>query len=67
VIVTADHGENFGEHGLIAHGFGVNEELINVPLLTAGPGAPSRNDAFSLAELPRVIASAAGIEAHAPA
>jgi arylsulfatase A-like enzyme len=64
VIVTADHGENFGEHGLIGHGFAVNQELINVPLVTAGPGAPSREGAFSLAELPRVIASAAGIEAH---
>jgi arylsulfatase A-like enzyme len=64
VIVTADHGENFGEHGLIGHGFGVNEALVNVPLVAAGPGAPDPAGTLSLAELPWVIASAAGIEDH---
>jgi arylsulfatase A-like enzyme len=64
VIVTADHGENLGEHGLIGHGFAVNEALINVPLVIAGPGAPGSNGAFSLASLPRVVAEAAGIEGH---
>jgi arylsulfatase A-like enzyme len=64
VIVTADHGENFGEHGLIGHGFAVNEALINVPLVIAGPGAAASDGAFSLASLPRVVAEAAGIEDH---
>jgi arylsulfatase A-like enzyme len=62
VIVTADHGENFGEHGLIGHGFGVNESLINVPLVMAGPGARDPSGTFSLAALPRTIADAAGID-----
>jgi arylsulfatase A-like enzyme len=64
VIVTADHGENFGEHGLVGHGFAVNEALINVPLVTAGPGAPASNGALSLASIPRIVAEAAGIEEH---
>jgi arylsulfatase A-like enzyme len=64
VIVTADHGENFGEGGLIAHGFGLSEPLIHVPLVIAGPGAASNELAFSLADLPGLIASAAGIEDH---
>jgi arylsulfatase A-like enzyme len=64
VIVTADHGENFGEQGLVGHGFAVNEALIHVPLVAAGPGAPVRDGAFSLASLPRTVAEAAGIERH---
>lgn len=42
VIVTSDHGEAFGEHGLIRHGFEVWEELVRVPLLVYVPGAEPR-------------------------
>lgn len=42
VIVTSDHGEAFGEHGMIRHGFEVWEELARVPLLVFVPGAPPR-------------------------
>jgi arylsulfatase A-like enzyme len=62
VIVTADHGENLGEGGLIGHALSLDERLINVPLVMAGPGAGARIG--SLAELPRVVAEAAGIEDH---
>lgn len=61
VIVTSDHGENFGEDGLIAHGFSLDERLINVPLVMSGPGVPDPANVISLADLPQVIASAAGI------
>ena len=64
VIVTADHGENFGEHGLLGHGFALNETLVNVPLVMAGPGAPAPDGAFSLASLPRLLATVAGLDAH---
>jgi arylsulfatase A-like enzyme len=64
VIVTSDHGENFGEDGLIAHGFSLDERLIHVPLVMAGPGARASPGVFSLAELPRLIADAAEIEGH---
>ncbi len=33
IIVTSDHGESFGEHGMIRHGFELWEPLIRVPLL----------------------------------
>jgi arylsulfatase A-like enzyme len=33
VIITADHGEGFGEHGLFKHGYELWEEVIRVPLL----------------------------------
>lgn len=61
VIVTSDHGENFGEGGLIAHGFSLDQRLIHVPLVMAGPGAVSDRVPFSLAQLPRVIGDAAGL------
>jgi arylsulfatase A-like enzyme len=64
VIVTSDHGENFGEGGLITHGFSVDERLVHVPLVMAGPGTPADDQVFSLAALPRMVAGAAGIERH---
>jgi hypothetical protein len=38
VIATADHGEEFGEHGGRYHGTTVYEEQVRVPLLVDGPG-----------------------------
>jgi arylsulfatase A-like enzyme len=64
VIVTSDHGENFGEDGLIAHGFSLDQRLIRVPLVMAGPGIVRDNGPFSLAQIPRVVADAAGLPAH---
>lgn len=43
VIVTSDHGEAFGEHGLIRHGFELWEELVRVPLLVYVPGQAPRH------------------------
>jgi arylsulfatase A-like enzyme len=43
IIMTSDHGEAFGEHGLYRHGFELWEELIRVPLIIHVPGiAPKR-------------------------
>lgn len=39
IIVTADHGEAFGEHGLYKHAFWLWEVLTRVPLLVHAPGA----------------------------
>ncbi|MBN2343186.1 MAG: sulfatase-like hydrolase/transferase [Deltaproteobacteria bacterium] len=38
VILTADHGESFNEHGRWLHGYELYEELIRVPLAVTGPG-----------------------------
>ncbi len=38
VLATADHGEEFGEHGGRYHGTTVYEEQVRVPLLVDGPG-----------------------------
>lgn len=42
VIVTSDHGEAFGEHGLWRHGFELWEELVRVPLVIYVPGVAPR-------------------------
>ncbi|MEM8993424.1 MAG: sulfatase [Acidobacteriota bacterium] len=38
VIVTSDHGEEFGEHGSLLHPATLYEELVSVPLIISGPG-----------------------------
>jgi arylsulfatase A-like enzyme len=38
LIVTADHGEGFGEHGLLTHGTALYYPLIHVPLILYRPG-----------------------------
>jgi arylsulfatase A-like enzyme len=38
VIITADHGEEFGEHGGVLHGGKLYEELLHVPLIVFGTG-----------------------------
>ena len=38
VVVTSDHGEFFGEHGLWVHGTGLYEEGLRVPLAIRYPG-----------------------------
>lgn len=38
VIVSADHGEAFGEHGARYHGTTVYEEQVRVPLIVSAPG-----------------------------
>lgn len=42
IIVTSDHGEAFGEHGMIRHGRELWEELVRVPLIVHVPGAKPR-------------------------
>ena len=37
VVITADHGEAFGEHGLYGHGFALFDEFNHVPLIIKMP------------------------------
>ncbi len=38
VVLTSDHGELLGAHGLYCKNFTAAEEIYNIPLLMAGPG-----------------------------
>ena len=40
IVVMADHGEEFYDHGGVGHGESLYEEVIRVPLIIAGPGFP---------------------------
>jgi arylsulfatase A-like enzyme len=42
VIVSADHGEEFGDHGGRYHGTTVYEEQVRVPLVVVAPGVAPR-------------------------
>lgn len=64
VIVTSDHGENFGEGGLIGHSFSLDERLIRVPFVSRGPGSPRLDRVASLLEVPRLIAEAIDLDDH---
>jgi arylsulfatase A-like enzyme len=42
IAVTADHGEAFGEHGMLKHAHELWEELVHVPLFFYVPGHAPR-------------------------
>jgi arylsulfatase A-like enzyme len=64
VIVCSDHGENFGEGGLISHSLSLDDRLLRVPFIAAGPGAENFQGMHSLAELPARVAAAVGLSVH---
>lgn len=37
VVITGDHGEAFGEHGQLAHGFTTYNEELHIPLMLVNP------------------------------
>ncbi len=64
IIVTADHGEAFGEHNQFAHGFELWENLVRVPLFFYVPGgaAPKHLDtAVSAIDLAPTILQILGV------
>src|SRR5262249_29376716 len=59
VTLTADHGEEFGEHGLPGHGKALFEESLHVPLIVRAPGiAPAGARVPALASLIDVVPTA---------
>jgi len=70
VIVTADHGEEFGEHGVFNHGYSLYRRSLEVPLLIGWPGhAPAGtvvNTPVSLRELAATIIEIAGRDPSLP-
>lgn len=65
VIVAADHGEAFGEHGEIAHSIFVYDTTLRVPLIVAGPGVGRHvvAEPVSLIDIAPTAARLAGISA----
>lgn len=67
VVVTADHGEEFGDHGSIGHARTLHEELIHVPLVVRLPGQEPRRigEPVALVDLYPTILAALGTEVPA--
>jgi choline-sulfatase len=42
VVIVADHGEEFGEHGSTRHGYTLYQEAVRIPLLVRVPGVAPR-------------------------
>jgi len=64
VIITSDHGEQFGEHGLSGHGNSLYLDALRVPLLVRYPAAvpPGRvGTLVSLKDVPATILELAGV------
>lgn len=64
VVVTADHGEAFGEHGRYGHHPYNYDELIHVPLVVDVPGRDGRriDEQVSLIDLPPTLYDLVGVE-----
>ncbi|MGP0065451.1 MAG: sulfatase-like hydrolase/transferase [Isosphaeraceae bacterium] len=65
IVLTADHGEEFGEHGGFGHGQKLHSEVIRVPLLIVAPGrvptGKSVDVPVTLRDLPATIVDLAGL------
>lgn len=48
IIITADHGEAFGEHGNYWHGRYLYDESVHIPLLIHVPGISGRRISFPI-------------------
>jgi arylsulfatase A-like enzyme len=64
LVVSADHGEEFGEHGHFHHNLALYEPAIRVPLWFSGPGIEARRigATASLEDLYPTLLEAAGID-----
>ncbi|MFM2415789.1 MAG: hypothetical protein RL385_512 [Pseudomonadota bacterium] len=65
VILTADHGEEFGEHGGAFHGSTLYDEQVRVPFIWSSPGAVAHNESEVPVELVD-IGSTVLATAHVP-
>jgi arylsulfatase A-like enzyme len=65
IVITADHGEAFGEHDLMQHGVSVYSDQVRVPLLIKWPkarGAHRVDELVSGVDIMPTILEAAGGE-----
>lgn len=65
LILTADHGEQLGEHGLWEHSHYLYDETLKVPLIITGPSLPKnkrRSDLASLVDVFDTVCDLASID-----
>ncbi|MCA9971131.1 MAG: sulfatase, partial [Anaerolineales bacterium] len=70
VLVTSDHGEEFGEHGVMAHSNSLYLPSLYVPLIAAMPGRVPAGlqvpNAFSLRDIPATVLDLLQIDGQSP-
>lgn len=64
VVLTADHGEEFWEHGDVEHGHSHHGEVVDVPLVVVAPGLDPgvRATAASLVDIAPTVLASVGAE-----
>ena len=63
LFITSDHGEAFGEHGVMNHATGIHNEQVRIPLIIQPPKGielPQRTDAVDLLDLTATISAIGG-------
>ncbi len=55
VVIVADHGEEFGDHGMYGHGGRLYEELVHVPLVVVNGPEDVVSEPFSLRRIPELL------------
>jgi arylsulfatase A-like enzyme len=69
VIITADHGESFGEHLIFGHNTSLYLDEVAVPLVIVGPGVPAGRavrEPVSLRDLPATVVDQLGYGTASP-
>ena len=65
ILITSDHGESFGEHGLMIHSPAIYEELVAIPLIVKYPKGHRKGERvaspISLVDIVPEILSVLGI------
>jgi len=65
VVITSDHGEGFGEHGMWAHNVALFEEVVHIPLIlwtTQATASPRRHPhPASLLDIAPTLVEMAGL------
>jgi arylsulfatase A-like enzyme len=66
VVVASDHGQSFGEHGLVTHARGPFESQIRTPMVIAGTGRPAERIAapVSVIDIPPTVLAVLGLPAY---
>ena len=69
VVLTSDHGEQFGEHGRLVHGGDAfYNEVLAIPMIVRHPGRGAGevvSEPVGLVDLAPMVSAAVGIEPHA--
>jgi arylsulfatase A-like enzyme len=66
LLLTSDHGENIGEHGLVGHQYSLYDTVLHVPLVVTGgsfDSGTSTNRLVQLIDIPSTILDEVGIGA----